>query len=134
MLITVNRLKKNNICVMGYFVAQKENDEYIIGYTLESPDLNNKKNVSCIMTGSYNAWLDYSDKYKCKVIRLEDKNNRTNVLIHPGNYPKDTKGCILVGTAPGNNTIWSSRDKLKELINFAGDEYLRVIVKEENNI
>lgn len=83
----------SNNCTMGYLVADGE----VICYTLELPWEDNSNFISCILPGTYNGILRY-DKTDGWRIQLEDVPNRTAVQIHIGNYTKDTKGCILVGT------------------------------------
>ena len=64
--------------------------------TLELPDNGNQQNVSCIPEGKYEVK---------KIVRpngddaflLEDVPGRDSILIHKGNYNKDTHGCILPG-------------------------------------
>jgi len=41
--------------------------------------------------------------------------NRSNILIHWGNDPHDTEGCILVGQSRGENFIGSSRAAFEAL-------------------
>lgn len=44
--------------------------------------------------------------------------NRTNILIHIGNYNRDSQGCILLGTHIGKNMISGSKkafDKFMDL-------------------
>lgn len=126
--IIIQRQVKNDICTLGEFKAVCDRKE-ITGYTLEPPDLGNKKYISCILPGKYKAKTDKSKRYG-DVIRFEDRNNRTNILIHPGNYPKDTQGCILVGSLKGHNVVWKSRDKMRELIGFVGDDEIMVEIKD----
>lgn len=38
------------------------------------------------------------------------------VLIHVGNYPKDSDGCLLIGTTRGIDEIGTSKPRLKELL------------------
>ena len=64
--------------------------------TLELPNLGNQKNVSCIPEGKYEVHLIYSPKFG-KCFQIQDVPDRTEILIHKGNYNKDTHGCILVG-------------------------------------
>lgn len=63
--------------------------------TIEPKWLNNKKNVSCVPEGEYNA-----AKYPSKNFRLTfcvSVQDRTGILFHAGNQAKETEGCILLG-------------------------------------
>lgn len=68
--------------------------------TLEDPDNNNEKGISCIPEGEYLCVPHNGVKYK-NVWRLEGVPNREAILIHSGNTIKDTRGCILVGRKRG---------------------------------
>lgn len=50
------------------------------------------------------------------VILLDDRDGRTVIEIHVGNYVHDTTGCILVGSSRGSDSVNDSKDKLNELI------------------
>jgi hypothetical protein len=73
--------------------------------TLELPWLDNAADVSCIPEGeyelvkgthaSYKGPLGKLLKYDCYTVA--NVPNRTDIDVHIGNFPKDTKGCILVG-------------------------------------
>lgn len=64
--------------------------------TLELLYRSNQRRVSSIPIGVYNVVLHNSPKFgKCYLI--QNVINRSNILIHTGNYSKDTKGCVLVG-------------------------------------
>ena len=67
-----------------------------ICHTLELPDRGNKEDVSRIPAGTYSADLRYDGKLGWR-IQLRNVPGRTLVQIHLGSFPKDTKGCILVG-------------------------------------
>lgn len=36
------------------------------------------------------------------------------ILIHIGNFPKNTDGCILLGTSKGNNSVHNSTSAIKQ--------------------
>lgn len=94
------------------------------------------KSETAIPTGTYEVVMNvvspkYSaDKYKkqysfcdAKLPRLLDVPGYEGILIHIGNYPKDTDGCILVGknTVKGavmdsTNTFTALYAKLKESV------------------
>ncbi|WP_350354100.1 DUF5675 family protein [Phytobacter sp. MRY16-398] len=44
------------------------------------------------------------------------------ILIHNGNYPDNTDGCLLIGATKGDNFVGNSVTKLNELKNFLTQE------------
>ena len=66
-------------------------------WTLENPWRDNQRNISCIPTGTYRV-TPHESPSKGLCFLLHDVPNRDHVLVHVGNYTKDTEGCILVGS------------------------------------
>jgi hypothetical protein len=69
--------------------------------TLELPWADNQKMISCIPEGEYSVTKRNSDKYGDHW-HIQDVPDRSLILIHHGNYHKDTKGCILLGMDHGD--------------------------------
>lgn len=65
-------------------------------FTLELPWLDNRRNRSCIPTGTYTIAPYQSDKFQ-RAFEVKDVPNRSSILIHPGNRLSEIRGCILVG-------------------------------------
>ncbi len=63
--------------------------------TLEPVWVNNKKNISCIPEGEYNA-AKYPSKNFGNTYIL-GVTGRSGILFHWGNTQKDTEGCIIIG-------------------------------------
>ena len=51
----------------------------------------------CIAPGTYSIDFHYSPKFGKFMLTLCGVRGRSGILIHSGNTPKDTSGCILVG-------------------------------------
>jgi hypothetical protein len=81
-------------------------------FTLELPDLNNQRRISCIPEGTYNLKLHNSPKFK-QVYWVQDVPGRSEILIHSGNYVSQILGCILVG----DNLIDINKDGLLDVTN-----------------
>lgn len=62
--------------------------------------------------------------FKCGIARpdpiipLDNVPGRTVVEIHPGNWPEDTRGCILVGQTLGEDFVGKSRAAMKEIMDY----------------
>lgn len=74
--------------------------------TLELMWNENKRGESCIPLGVFKMGRrtigGYAERYGKRfghpyVWEVEGVDNRSEILIHCGNYPRNTKGCILVG-------------------------------------
>lgn len=86
-------------------------------YTLEDAVRDKKiKNVTAIPVGTYKVIIDFSNRFKQLMPLLLNVPNYAGVRIHPGNYSKDTEGCILVGTTKGVNMIGNSRAAYASLL------------------
>lgn len=64
------------------------------GYNIELPYRDNRINISCIPSGIY-TFQKRLRADKTQTIEILNVPNRSNVLAHPGNFIKDTHGCIL---------------------------------------
>ena len=103
--------------------------------TLENPYLDNQRNISCIPEGEYPVRLRYPRESGTRDylhLLIQDVPNREWVLVHIGNFPSQTKGCVLVGLGSKQNVVNNSRlamDLLmKEIINLGG-ENINLIIK-----
>lgn len=91
------------------------NDEFLC-FTLENTWKDNEPRVSCIPPGEYPLETKTYGKYyqieKVPIPILRDVPNRSEILIHWGNYPEDTLGCILVGDNKDNKrpAVWNSKN------------------------
>ena len=94
MNIKLERLVENEFGLFGKLFIDSQRF-----YTLEGLHNNNQEN-SCIPTGNYNLEEWQGEKHK-NVYHLMNVPGREKILIHPGNYLRDTIGCILVGMTIG---------------------------------
>jgi len=104
--ITLRRIKRNEFATFGVLFVPSLEAPFLV--TLELPWLENEKQISCIPEGAYPLTSIESPKYGSTWL-LENVPNRSEILIHAGNYPKDTHGCILAGLSAGlGNSIGQS--------------------------
>ena len=92
-VIEIHREASSDTCTTGYIGV----DGRLVAYTLELPDVNNIRDLSRIPVGDYGAHVryDHPDGWR---VELDNVPGRSGVEIHVGNWPKETHGCILVGT------------------------------------
>lgn len=105
---TIKRMKYSDAGTFGYMRVQKDGHEksYV---TAELPWRGNKRGISCIPSGEYDAACFHSPNHNRLVYLLKDVPKRDMIEIHVGNwagdvdkgYVSDVKGCILIGLALG---------------------------------
>ena len=110
------------------------NGEYVCD-TLENPFLNNQRNISCIPKGHYKVRLRLARESATRDylhLLVQDVPNRDWILVHIGNYPSQTQGCILVGNGREQDAVNNSRLAMdlviKEILNLGG-ENINLIIK-----
>lgn len=96
-------------------------------YSLERPWLGNQPNISCIPAGEYLLKWHESPKYgMCYEVTAVE--GRTRILIHAGNYPKDTLGCILLGCGFGENAVFNSRKAITQFHDLTKGEDVQLLI------
>ena len=103
--------------------------------TLENPWLDNQRNISCIPEGQYKVRLRLARESATRDylhLLVQDVPNRKWILVHIGNYPSQTQGCILVGNGREQDAVNNSRLAMdlviKEILNLDG-ENINLIIK-----
>lgn len=85
---------------------------------LELPWRNNERRKSCIPPGIYPLMFlpNGSPSFKYPCFLLEDVPDRAAIMIHRGNYPKHTVGCLLPGTIASKESVTNSTAALTKLV------------------
>lgn len=106
------------------------------GYMLECPGPSTTQSGQRkrIPAGTYSLVWHSGAKYQ-GVVRLynNDVLQSRAILIHVGNYPKDTDGCLLAGSTRGIDVVGASRaavDALMDWIRARGIENVCVVISE----
>jgi Family of unknown function (DUF5675) len=84
-------------------------------YTLELAWLWNQNNKSCVPPGKYNGFLRHDHKDKWRIELTEVPGHREHVQIHIGNFPRDIKGCVVVGTSYTPDAVFNSVQAYQKL-------------------
>lgn len=124
--VEIKRIYTKSNCIQGVMFINGKPE----CCTLELPDNNNQKNISCIPVGKYSVKKHLSPTFG-NVFLIENVVGRTDILIHQGNTAEDSKGCVLVGERFGvlddNPAVLASRDALAKIKNLLPNSFSLVI-------
>lgn len=95
MNLTVTRNTFTQVSTIGDLAVN--GDHY--GFTLEPPRRADKP--CCIPLGTYDVKVRWSAKHGRLLPGVENVPGFEDIEIHPGNFPKDTLACLLVGKTVG---------------------------------
>ena len=149
MRITVKRIAKKNTYTIGklyvdgqYLCDTLEDKDRGLSDSMSESEIKKKKvmHQTAIPTGLYKVNLDtfsqrfgnikfYRDVCNGRLPRLLKVPCYEGVLIHCGNTPSDTSGCILVGYNKVVGKVINSQDAFKKLYNRiwnAKDLYIEI--------
>ena len=103
--------------------------------TLENSWQDNQRNISCIPEGVYPVRLRLPRESATRDylhLLVQEVPNRDFILVHRGNFPSQTQGCLLVGLGTEQDVVHNSvlaMDLLiKEILNLGG-ENINLIIK-----
>ena len=129
----LHRLQEDDKQTLGALVVYCGTEQVFNCKTLELPWKNNQPFISRIPSGVYKVRQRHSDTYKNHWHVLGVK-NRDLILIHAGNFHRDTEGCICVGKDhididnDGYRDLTSSKNTMKALNNAIPVNTFKLIV------
>ena len=103
--------------------------------TLENPWQDNQRNISCIPEGVYPVRLRLPRESATRDylhLLVQEVPNRDFILVHRGNFPSQTQGCLLVGLGTEQDVVHNSvlaMDLLIKEILHLGGENINLIIK-----
>ncbi len=103
--------------------------------TLENPWVDNQRNISCIPEGVYPVRLRLPRESGTRDylhLLVQEVPNRDFILVHRGNFPSQTQGCLLVGLGTEQDVVHNSvlaMDLLIKEILHLGGENINLIIK-----
>lgn len=80
--------------------------------------------------GTYKCVLGQHELKSGPVTAYEIENvpNHTGILFHVGNYNKDSDGCVLLGTALGDQCITGSRTAFEKFMSMQENQSFKLTV------
>ena len=113
--IFLNRTAKSDASTIGTVTDIKGN---FICKMLELPWRDNQRRISCIPAGEYDLIFlpNGSPKFPYPCFLLKGVPGRDAIMIHRGNHPKDTLGCLLPGMKSGKDVVTESTVALGKLV------------------
>ena len=127
------RLTDDGKQTLGQFEAFSGISKVFECKTLELPWKDNKKEISCIPAGTYQVRKHNSPTFG-RCFKVHDVPGRSEILIHKGNFNRDTHGCILVGAAfidvnsDGTTDISSSGATFEKMMMHLAEEFTLTII------
>jgi hypothetical protein len=140
--IKLRRTTKTDNYTVGELRCVRWKAVVFVCQTIELPNKNNARQISCIPAGKYIVRKHNSPKFKecLKVFDIDGKSEvkgRSDILIHAGNYinmtiggitKTDTLGCILPCADTHEDACgygvqgYNSKAQLKKLLEFVGND------------
>lgn len=120
------RLQKLDDRTLGRLIVFNGTEIEEIFTTLELPWRNNERNNSCILSGYYTVDPRESPRFGKHLI-INNTSPREAVLLHVGNSPSNSSGCVLVGTGfgdfdkDGRREITESKRAMRRLVELVTD-------------
>ena len=99
--------------------------------TLELPWRGNQRGISCIPEGTYECKLAHSPSRGYAVYWLQNVPGRQDVQIHIGNFPKDIRGCILLGIERGKDMVAHSKVAFDKFMDLMGGKDFTLTIEKE---
>lgn len=126
------RLQEDDTQTLGQLYIFDGLDLVFQGKTLELPWRDNKTSVSRIPYGEYKVEKRTSKKFG-EHFHVKDVPGRKYILIHVGNYYRQTEGCILVGQrfvdldGDGKKDVAISRPTLEKMLSLTEKSFDLVV-------
>jgi len=122
MKVIITRFKEINDGTIGKFQVLEGSTVLMSCFCLEpaGPDTTESGKDRRIPKGNYKIVEHDSQRYQRKLPLIYNENvpKSRAILIHGGNFPKDTLGCVLLGETYNNQGVLNSQPMLKKFLSI----------------
>nr|DAW45250.1 MAG TPA: hypothetical protein [Caudoviricetes sp.] len=133
MKLLIKRFKDIDDATLGEFKLLKGDELIMTGYTLEpaGEDTIASGKDRRIPQGEYKAIPFESPRFKrtLPLVYNDVVPKSRRILIHHGNFPKDTEGCILLGASYDAKGVYQSRDTLEKFLTLIRGSTLDIEIR-----
>lgn len=134
MVLTIKRFKNIEDGTIGEFALVDQYRILMQGNTLEAagPDTIEPNKDRRIPKGEYNVQWHDSPRFRERLPLLYNElvPKSRAILIHRGNFPKDTEGCILLGDGYDEKGVYNSKNTMNRFMGFVKDREFTVVIKD----
>jgi hypothetical protein len=131
-MFTLNRLSFSQDGVFGLMISDQGDTYRVLEHAFLQPDGSYKPKV---MVGTYTCQRHAPNKFPYETFELVDVppfmgEPVTGILIHIGNFDKDSDGCLLIGIGQEANMITESKIAFdKFMASLAGVEHFQLTIR-----
>ena len=135
--VIVTRFKvTDNYSLGNCYIKNEDGSTKPVGVTIERGWRDNKSNISCIPTGTYDLKLEYSSRFKKDLWEIYGVPNRSECKFHAANYWRQLNGCIALGVKhididrDGDLDVTSSVNTMKLFHSLMDGKKAKLIIKD----
>jgi len=103
MKFVIQRKPSDAVAVMGELFIDDQHECFTLEPSRDIP------------AGTYSLIVRWSPRHNRMLPHVENVPGFSEIEIHPGNFPKDTLGCTLVGTVEGKDFVGHSDEEFSPL-------------------
>src|ERR1035437_8508841 len=115
MKLVTTRTTFDDQCTLGELTVDAVFECFTLEPMTRAPDADKVFGKTAIPYGTYAVSVTYSNRMGKNLPLLADVPNFEGVRTHPGYFPADTEGCLLVGETEGHDEVLSSRTAFDHL-------------------
>lgn len=133
-IVYIKRNKSNSKQTIGKLKVAYNGKTFTCD-TLELPDLNNLKNISCIPKGTYECRHTFSPRFFKFTYEILNVPNRSGIRIHSSNYYFQLNGCIALGNGlsdinkDGQLDVINSRQAISAFESILGYQQFTLVIE-----
>jgi Family of unknown function (DUF5675) len=109
-------------------------DGVFVCYAMEPRKDQSQGKPYCIPTGRYQLVNQWSNHFQRVTPHVQNVPGFTEIELHPGNFPRDTEGCTLVGTTRYADVLGQSDAAFDALMPLLNEPDMWITYTETSNV
>lgn len=108
-LTVIRKHNKRDYCIGNFYINGSFMCNTLEPHAIDWDKEEKEPGKTAIPIGTYDVTISWSRKFNDRLPYVNGVPQFTGVMIHAGNYPEDTEGCILLGDNNVVGAVMNSR-------------------------